>query len=1090
MKHPQAAQTGRLFFYKPGIAPHKILVVEDEAIVAMDIRQRLGILGYQVAGTAASSERAIALAAETKPDLILMDIRLQGNGDGITAATHIKNKLGLPVVFLTAYAEDATLDRARVAEPFGYILKPFEDLELKTVIEMALARHQAERKLHDSERRYATTLKSIGDAVIATDPSGCVTFLNGVAETLTGWSREDAIGKPLVDIFHIVNETTRQIAVNPVEKVLREGVSVGLANHTVLLSRDGRETPIDDCASPIFDDTGKLTGTVLVFHDVTEQRRKEKEILRVNRLYAVLSRINRSIVRARSREEIFQNACRILVEDGGFKLAWVGWVDPETLEVKPVAFAGEGQGYLSTIMVRADDSPEGRGPMGRSIREGVACISDDLANDPMMAIWHKAASEFHLRSCASLPIRLGGEVRGAMVFYSDKQTFFEQSEIALLEEVATDVSFALDHVENEVKRRAAEQALATEQSLLNNLVTTSPDFIYFKDRNSRFVRVNDAWARAHRLCNPEEALGKTDFDFFTGVHANEAYEDEQQVMATGKPIVGKEEIETWPDGHTTWVSTTKVPMRDAAGVIIGIIGVSRDITDKKATERRLLQLSTAVEQSPSTVVITDVKGNIEYVNPKFTEITGYTLEEVVGKSPRVLKSGEQPPELYRQLWETILSGHEWRGQFRNRKKNGELYWETASISPIIDRSGVIRHFVAVKEDITARKRAEEQLLRSQRMESIGTLAGGIAHDLNNTLAPIFMACDILGDNLKNDDDRELLEAIRASAQRGAELVRQVLSFARGVEGRRVEVQPKHVIKDIERIVHETFPKTVRVETNIASDLWTLIADPTQLHQVLLNLCVNARDAMPRGGLLTLAAQNMVVDSQFASMRQGVKPGQHVEISVTDDGVGIPVEIRDQIFDPFFTTKEVGKGTGLGLSTVMGIVKSHGGFIEVESEPGRGTTFRISLPAKPSSLAEVESDKSAQLPRGNGELLLVVDDEPLVLSITRQTLEQHGYRVITASNGAEAVSLFAQNDKEVAVVMTDMIMPIMDGPATIHALLTLNPGVRIIAASGFASGGKSAIAAEAGVRQFLTKPYTARALLTAIHEVLHDLSATS
>jgi CheY-like chemotaxis protein len=375
-------------------------------------------------------------------------------------------------------------------------------------------------------------------------------------------------------------------------------------------------------------------------------------------------------------------------------------------------------------------------------------------------------------------------------------------------------------------------------------------------------------------------------------------------------------------------------------------------------------------------------------------------------------------------------------------------------------------------------------MRAQRMESIGVLAGGIAHDLNNIFAPIVLSIDMLKATIADAESKLILETIETSAQRGADIVQQVLSFARGVEGQRIEIQPAHLLRDIQRLIKDTFPKDIRLDLNIAENMWTILGDPTQVHQILLNLCVNARDAMPNGGTLTVSAENRFLDEQYVAMNIEAKPGPYVLLGVTDSGTGIPPGILDKIFEPFFTTKEIGKGTGLGLSTVMAIVKSHGGFANVYSEPGNGTTFKIYLPAEqqPANVSN-EATPEVSLPRGNGELVLIVDDEPSILTITGQTLQAFGYRVLKASNGAEAIVAYAQNQGEIDVVLTDMAMPVMDGPATIYALLRINPNVKIIAASGLYANGGVAKASNAGVRHFISKPYTAATLLKTLRDII-------
>jgi PAS domain S-box-containing protein len=389
-------------------------------------------------------------------------------------------------------------------------------------------------------------------------------------------------------------------------------------------------------------------------------------------------------------------------------------------------------------------------------------------------------------------------------------------------------------------------------------------------------------------------------------------------------------------------------------------------------------------------------------------------------------------------------------------------------------------------DVGERKKLEQQFFRAQRMESIGTLAGGIAHDLNNILAPIMMSIHLLKDFATEPEEKNILETIELSAQRGAEIVRQVLSFARGVESERIEVHPKHLLKDVENIIKDTFPKDIRMKFTVPANAWMVFGDPTQIHQILLNLCVNARDAMPNGGNLTVSVKNCVLDEQYAAMHLESKPGRYVLISVADSGVGMPRAIIDKIFEPFFTTKEINKGTGLGLSTVMAIVKSHEGVINVYSEPGRGTTFNVYLPAvRDSARTDSESAGKPGLVRGNGETVLIVDDEASIINITSKTLQAFGYKVLSAFDGPEGVAVYAGKMDEIAVVLTDMTMPVMDGPAMIYALRRINPAVKIIAASGLHANGSASRLDIPGVKHFISKPYTAETLLKVLRKILDE-----
>jgi len=370
------------------------------------------------------------------------------------------------------------------------------------------------------------------------------------------------------------------------------------------------------------------------------------------------------------------------------------------------------------------------------------------------------------------------------------------------------------------------------------------------------------------------------------------------------------------------------------------------------------------------------------------------------------------------------------------------------------------------------------------MESLGTLAGGMAHDLNNVLAPLLICVQLLKGKTADQSTQKLLDTLETNVLRGAKLIKQVLAFGRGVKGERVPVQLDVVVREIAQIICETFPKSVEFEKQVPAGLWNVTGDATQIYQVLLNLCVNARDAMPEGGKLSILLENVVLDEVYASLNLDAKPGSYVVVTLTDTGAGIPKEIQDKIFEPFFTTKGPSKGTGLGLSTCLGIVKSHGGFIHCYSEPGKGTAFKVFLPA---NIAPVAVDRPAtappSLPRGYNELVLVVDDEKAIREVAQHTLEHFGYRVLTANNGAEAVSIYQQLRDKIAVVIIDMAMPVMDGRAGIAALKAISPHVKIIAASGLDTEADVGRTTSLDRPFFLPKPYTTEVLLQTLHRVL-------
>jgi two-component system, cell cycle sensor histidine kinase and response regulator CckA len=630
----------------------------------------------------------------------------------------------------------------------------------------------------------------------------------------------------------------------------------------------------------------------------------------------------------------------------------------------------------------------------------------------------------------------------------------------------------------------AQQTLAMEHNLLRTVIDIIPDHVFVRDRASRHLINNRAQLDLLRVETLEETIGKTDFDYYPEELARKFHEANEQVMASGTTLANIEEMIPGPLGEELWWSTTKVPLRDHEGTVIGMVGIGRNITERRQAMQKITEQAAMLDQAHDAILMLTLDGSVAYMNGAFELMLGWKAEEVIGRPVLEIFPPEDRPALKQAVAETMAKGS-WQGELRVHHKLGhEIYIDTRR-TLIRDEQGAPKAQLTISADITEKKKREALALRNQRLESLGTLAGGIAHDLNNVLAPILMSIALLKLKVTDDSGLRLLAMLEMNAERGAQLVRQVLAFGRGAEGDRVLVQPLHIAREIEQIVSDTFPKTQRFELIHDREPWTVTGDPTQLHQVLLNLCVNARDAMPNGGKITLRMENVVLDETYSSMNQGSKPGSYLAISVTDTGMGIPPNIRERIFEPFFTTKDIGKGTGLGLSTSLGIVQSHGGFINVTSDMGKGSTFKIFLPANPVSanVAPAAVTKRAGLPRGHNELILVVDDEQPILNVAKSTLERFGYRVVVATNGAAAVSTYALQRESIAVVVTDMAMPIMDGPAMAVALKAINPDVKIIGSSGMDGGGGITAAANVGVKEFLPKPYSAETLLKAIARVI-------
>ena len=511
---------------------------------------------------------------------------------------------------------------------------------------------------------------------------------------------------------------------------------------------------------------------------------------------------------------------------------------------------------------------------------------------------------------------------------------------------------------------------------------------------------------------------------------------------------------------------------------------ARNRRERKQAEESVRKLSQAIEQSPASIIITNVEGTIEFVNTTFTRITGYTYAEALGNNPGMLKSGETPAEEYRRLWKTIGSGGVWRGEFRNRKKNGELFWEYATIAPVRNADNVITHYVAIKEDVTERKKLEEQLRQSQKMEAVGQLAGGVAHDFNNMLGVIIGYSEMALENETIDDLlRGDLKEILAAGLRSQEITRQLLAFAR-----KQTIAPKvldlnETVEGILKLLRRLIGEDIDLAWLPGAALWPVKMDPSQIDQILANLCVNARDAVTDVGKVTIETKKADFTDAFCAENRGFNPGEYVMLAVSDNGCGMDKPTMDKIFEPFFTTKEVGKGTGMGLATVYGIVKQNAGFITAYSEPGYGSTFKIYLP-RHRETADRESKAGPAPPALRGhETVLLVEDEISHLNMVKRMLENYGYRVLAASRPGEALLAAREHTGEIRLLLTDLVMPEMNGLDLSKEISSLYPGIKCLFMSGYTSN----VIVHHGVLEegvhFIQKPFSKQALAAKVREVL-------
>ena len=776
----------------------------------------------------------------------------------------------------------------------AYVYRRMQVDHLRQVVE--LERHQRE-----TLELFRTTLYSIGDGVITTDTEGRIQAENPMAERFTGWTESEAQGKHLDEVFVIINQETRTTVTNPVSDVLRKGVVVGLANHTLLIARDGTEYAIADSTAPIRDESGVMIGVVLVFSDVTE-------------LYH-----SQELLRKRERE-----------------------------------YHGLFQGMM----------------------EGFA-----------------------------------------------------------LHEIICDKSG--------------------------------------KPVDYRFLSINPAFERMTGL-NAENVIGRTVMDV---IPENESLWIERygRVALTGEPDHFEEYSHPLNRHFKIEVFSLQVGQ---------FVTVFEDITERKRAEAALCE-SEAIQRLlmdnlPAGVVIVDpVTRCIERVNDYVAILFGTSSDQLVGQRCHSVlcpvSEGACPV--------CDLEGSVDNSERVMLRKDGSRLpiLKTVKRIQINGQEKLLECFV----DISERKQLEEKLLRSERMESVGRLAAGVSHDLNNILTPIILSAEMLR-AVDEPETREcLISSIEQCAQRGAAVVDQVLTFVRGTKGELTTLPLNGIVSDMEKIMKETFPKNIAITSALPSDLWPVKADSTQLHQVLLNLCINARDAMPEGGNILITGENVEIDENFAAMSLNAKVGDYAVLKITDTGTGIAPAIISKIFEPFFTTKETGKGTGLGLSTAIGIVRSHGGFVTVSSELGHGATFNVFLPRETGGIVEQRRFANMDFQPGNGETILVVEDEELIAKVAAIVLEKNGYKVLAASSGAEALALYENHANEINVILTDIMMPEMDGLQLSRSLKKINPEAKIIASTGQATEAQKSKLRALGVHVILHKPYDAKKLLATLHEAIHE-----
>jgi PAS domain S-box-containing protein len=639
-------------------------------------------------------------------------------------------------------------------------------------------------------------------------------------------------------------------------------------------------------------------------------------------------------------------------------------------------------------------------------------------------------------------------------------------------------------IQNALEKRRAEwenERLEEELERSQKQIMTIFDSI-----TDAFFSVNNSWEV--KYLNPrsdvflakvnkkrEDLWGKNWWSEFPAPKDSVAYKSLHSAMANHEFA----EFEEYYSALNSWLQVRAYPAEDGLAIYM------QDVTERKRTEEKIREQANLLDIAQDAIIVRDLDDAIIYWNNSAERIYGWTREEALTKNASQLLNAE-PDDLMQALLSVKDKGS-WFGEMKQITKMQKTIIMESRWSLVRDEYGRPKSILTINTDITDKKIIEQQFLRAQRLESVGTLASGLLHDLNNILTPIILAVPFMKEKLQDETSQDILRTLESSAKRGEGVVRQLMSFVRGVQGEHVTLQLKHLLWELLNFVSETFPPMIKVRRHCPKGIWNVDGDATQLYQVLMNLSINARDAMPNGGTLAIDLQNIVLNEQEANLHFRAKPGPYVVLSVKDAGTGISPEIINKIFDPFFTTKEPGKGTGLGLSSVLSIVKSHGGFIDVHSELSKGTEFKVFLPAKEEQVKEPVV-KGSNLPMGHGETVLVVDDEKSLQDLVRATLENRRFKVLTAFDGHEAISIYEKNRNKIDVVLLDMLMPNMNGLATISALKRLNPNIKIIGMSGsLLENLPSEMGALVQEMPFLQKPFDSEDMVMLVNNEIYGVS---
>ncbi len=984
-------------------------------------------------------------------------------------ALAVSRKIASPVTALRDHALALGRGEERGQAKISHVLE-FQDLA-EAFNAMAEKVRGREMALRESEQRWATTLASIGDAVIATDKEGRMTFMNAVAEKLTGWNFGESTQQKVPTVFHIINEHTRQTVEDPVAKVLRLGKIVGLANHTILVKKDRTEVPIDDSGAPIVDKNGKVAGVVLVFRDISERKRAEEEMRKAH---------DRAAWLARFPEE---NPNPVMRVSGDGSLLYC---NPAAAELPGwPCEVGQDLGNILLPLLR------------RAMTEEQEIEEDFIIGE---AYYSVSVSPFPEEQYANI--------------YGRDITQRKQAQQALLESEAR----------ANLLSTTAGKLLATDnpQAIVNELcrdvlahVDCQAFFNFLVDENMGRLYLN-AWAGI-----PEEEARKIEWLDYGVAVCGCAARDASRIVAEhipttpdvrnefaksygikayachpllgpGRKVIGTLSFgtrtrETFSEGDLSLMKavTDQVAVAMERMRLIGELKKSRDELEKRVQERTVQVKNQAelIELSHDAIFVRDLESRIIFWSKGAEEVYGWTGKEALGNVTHTFLKTD-PPVLFAELAAALIEKGRWEGELIHARKDGKRITILSRQALQRNEAGVPSAILEINIDITERKRLEQQLRQAQKMEAIGTLTGGIAHDLNNILAPIVINSELaLLDSVGNSELHNHLDLILKSGLRGKDLVRHLLLFSRKSEKKQEFVSLAPVVKETFKLLRSSIPSTIQMKLHLETDSDAVYADLSQIQQVIMNLCTNAAYAM-RGttGSIDISLQGITFGSHDLP-EPDMEAGEYLVLSVKDTGCGMDEEVRKRIFEPFFTTKPTGEGTGLGLSVVYGIVKNHRGNITVYSELGKGSIFKVYLP-KVETEASEKGEVIKPIPKGD-EHILFVDDEEFIVNSIRNMLQHLGYKVTAFLDSREALRLFSANPSQFDLVLTDQTMPFMTGEDLGKEIIRLRPDIPVILCTGYADFISWEKVKEMGFHGFIMKPFTVREGAELVRRILDE-----